>query len=349
MQKEIETEGKPVKCLIWDLDNTLWDGTLLEGSARPVSEGVRRVVATLDGRGILQSIASRNAPEAAQQRLRDQGLSEYFLYPQIGWGAKSTAVQAIAARLNLGLDALAFVDDDPFERAEVATALPPVRCLDARDIPGILQRPEMNPRWLTEDARNRRKMYLQDQARATAEESFQGPTDEFLASLNMTFVIERCSTSDLQRAEELTVRTNQLNATGRTYSYDELDAFRRSDRHLLLVASLQDRFGSYGKIGLTLVECLPDRWTLKLMLMSCRVMSRGVGTIMLNHVQRQARQARVRLLADFVPTDRNRMMYVTYKFAGFKEIENSGGLVTLESPLSDIAPDPTFIGVQVRD
>ena len=97
-------------------------------------------------------------------------------------------------------------------------------------------------------------MYQSQLAREEIESEFEGTSEQFLASLGMTFTIAPARREDLQRAEELTIRTNQLNATGRTYSYDELDALRESPDHLLLVASLTDRFGSYGKIGVALVE-----------------------------------------------------------------------------------------------
>ena len=107
-------------------------------------------------------------------------------------------------------------------------------------------------------------MYRDQIARNQAEANFVGPNEEFLASLDMTFTIAPAAREDLQRAEELTVRTNQLNSTGRTYSYEELDALRESPEHLLLVASLQDRFGSYGKIGLALIEKGDQDWKLNL-------------------------------------------------------------------------------------
>jgi len=342
-------ERKNLKCLIWDLDNTLWRGTLLEGDAQAVAPEVAHVVRTLDGRGILQSIASRNEPDHALARVREQGLGEYFLHPQIGWGPKSGSVQRIAQRLNLGLDAMAFIDDDPYERAEVQASHPQVTCFDPRELSFLLDLPELTPRFLTGDAARRRRMYLEDEARSEAEASFGGPKEEFLAGLGMTFTIQPAREEDLQRAEELTLRTNQLNATGYTYSYDELDALRASPRHRLLIASLTDRFGDYGKIGLGLVEVGAEAWTLKLMLMSCRVMSRGVGTLLLHHVMGLAKAAGARLRAEFVPTDRNRMMYVTYKFAGFEERCSGGGVQLLESTLAAVPPPPRHVRLVVGD
>ena len=217
-----------------------------------------------------------------------------FVYPQIGWGPKSGAVGQIAESLNFGLDAVAFIDDQEFELAEVAHGHPSVLCIDAADLNEVLDAPEFNPRFITEESSRRRHMYRSQITRDDSERDFQGPSGEFLASLQIGFRIRRASRDDLRRAEELTVRTNQLNSTGRTYSFDELEALRASPDHLVLVAELDDRFGAYGTIGLALVERGAERWHLRLLLMSCGTMSRGVGTVLLNYIMAEAREAGVR-------------------------------------------------------
>ena len=340
---------RKVKCVVWDLDNTLWSGTLLEGDEGRLRDGVREIIHVLDARGILHSIASRNDAESALARLRELDLEEYFLYPQINWGSKSASIRTIAESLNIGLDSICFVDDQPFELAEVQAALPQVLCMEHVQMPHLLEMPELNPETITAESRIRRRMYMGEMRRKQTEEAFTGPQEEFLATLGMVFTISPARAEDLARAEELTNRTNQLNTTGRTFSREELEELRCSDRHLLLMSELTDRFGSYGKIGLALVECGPEVWTIKLLLMSCRVMNRGVGTIMLNHILRKAKQAGVRLLSEFISNDRNRMMYVTYKFAGFTEIENRGGTQVLEHSLASIPPVADYISVIVED
>jgi FkbH-like protein len=342
-----QERAKGIKCLIWDLDNTLWDGVLLEGDKISLKDGVGDIIKTLDGRGILQSIASKNEHTRAMAKLQAFGLQEYFLYPQINWNSKVASIKAIAESINIGLDTIAFIDDQSFEREEVRFSIPQALIIDAADLDTLLEMPAMNPKFITEDSARRRLMYLADHERKAAEKSFVGPQEEFLATLNMIFTISPAQEKDLQRAEELTVRTNQLNTTGYTYSYEELDYFRRSERHRLLVASLDDKYGSYGKIGLALLECGEEAWTIKLLLMSCRVMSRGVGSVLLGHIINQAKTHNVRLYAEFVPTDVNRMMYVTYKFAGFKELEERGGLVILENDLARVQSFPEYVDVRI--
>src|SRR5438552_10259236 len=298
-QDQLETKSKTIKLLVWDLDNTLWEGTLLEDRNIKLRDGVREILATLDQRGILHSVASKNDHATALAKLKELGLDEYFLYPQMNWNSKAANVQSIVTSINIGMDAVAFIDDDPFEREEVRHSLPEVLVLEAGDLEHLTQRKEFMPPFLTEDSARRRAMYVADIERVKAQGEVIGPQEELLASLKMKLTIAPAGEEDLKRAEELTVRTHQLNTTGYTYSYDELNAFRRSPNHLLLIATLEDKFGDYGKIGLALVEQSAETWTIKLLLMSCRVMSRGVGTIFLNHILALAREARARLWAEF--------------------------------------------------
>ncbi|HEX2187554.1 MAG TPA: HAD-IIIC family phosphatase [Longimicrobiaceae bacterium] len=345
---EDRRRARKIKVVVWDLDNTVWDGVLLEDPRVSLKPQVPEIMRRLDERGILQSVASKNDHDAAMAKLRELGLDEYFLYPQINWSSKAASIEQIRKSINIGIDTVAFVDDQPFEREEVAHTHPEVLCIDTAELDGLLDLPEMNPEFITEDSRIRRRMYMADIQRNTAEADFVGPTDEFLATLGMRFTIARCGEDDLQRAEELTVRTNQLNTTGYTYSYEELNALRQSPDHLLLVASLEDRYGTYGKIGLALVEKGAEAWTLKLLLMSCRVMSRGVGTIMMNYVMGLARDAGVRFRAEFKHNGRNRMMYVTYKFGGFREVGEADGLLLLEHDLEEIQPFPDYVDLKVE-
>ncbi len=345
-----QTAKKPktVKCVVWDLDHTVWDGILLEDGEVPLRAGVLDIIRALDDRGILQSVASRNDADAARARLRALGIDEFFLYPQINWNAKGQNVEQIAKSLNINLDTFLFVDDQPFEREEVQHACPTVRVLDAAQLEGMLEREDLNPEFITDDSRNRRRLYMADIQRNEAEADFAGPSEDFLRSLDMRFTLGPCDEADLQRAEELTQRTNQLNTTGYTYDYAELNAFRTSPDHVLMVAGLEDRFGTYGKIGLALIEkTSAETWTLKLLLMSCRVMSRGVGTIMMSHIMQLTREAGATLRAEFKPNGRNRMMEVTYRFGGFREVARDGDLILYEHGLETIQPFPDYVHVDV--
>jgi FkbH-like protein len=336
-----------IKCVVWDLDNTVWDGVLLEDRAVTVRQQVVDLIRALDARGILNSVASRNDHDAAMDVLEREGLAELFLFPQISWNPKSQAIATIAREINIGVDSIAFVDDQEFELAEVAHAHADVFCVNADAVDGLLDLPEFTPARITDESGRRRELYRAAIARRAAEASADGVDEGFLATLDMVFSIAPAAEDDLARAEELTVRTNQLNSTGVTYSYDELDALRRSPDHLLLVASLSDRFGSYGKIGLALVDLSRKTWRLRMLLMSCRVMSRGVGTVMLGEILRLAADRAEGLRAEFTDTGRNRIMYVTYRFAGFSEVAREGDTCVLGADLSRVPPRPAYVRVEL--
>jgi len=339
--------GKTVKCVVWDLDHTLWDGILAEGDDVRLKPGVVDILKTLDARGILHSIASKNNHDDAMAKLREFGIADYFLYPQIGWNAKSAGIARIREALNIGMDTLLFIDDQPFERDEVAMAHPAVRCMDAADYAGMARRACLDPAVVSDDAARRRLMYLEDMHRKRDEEEYRGTPEDFLATLDMEFRIAPAEPADLLRAEELTVRTNQLNSTGITYGAEELRAYMQSPRHRLLICELTDRYGSYGKIGLALVERTDRHDHVRLLLMSCRTVSRGVGSVLLTWLMQEARAAGRTLRADFRRTERNRQMLVTYQFAGFREIARTGEAdILFEHDLAAVPDFPSYIRVR---
>lgn len=344
MKKHDET-----KCIVWDLDGTIWDGVLPENDAVRLKSGIKEIIKTLDSRGILHSIASKNNYDDAMCKLREFGLNEYFLYPEISWNAKSVSIKNIQENLNIQMSAIMFIDDDPMERDEVNSEYPEVVCLDASRYNTLLSHPSLNPRFITDDSASRRSMYLADVKRKQDASEYQGPKNKFLESLNIKLTISEAKEEDLRRAEELTIRTHQLNTTGRTYSYDELKKFVASDGHLLLVCEMKDRYGSYGKIGLALIEIAKEYYYLRLFLTSCRVMSLGVGTVLLTYIMKEAKKSGRKLKADFKNTGKNRIMYVTYIFANFRKIEsNDCGSIFFENDLSVIQEFPSYINVSVR-
>lgn len=308
-----------VKCLVWDLDNTLWQGTLLEDPDVKLFDEVRSVIEQLDSRGILHSVSSKNDYDLAWSRLEQLGLAEYFIYPKIGWGRKSDAVMQISKELNFAHSAVAFIDDLPSERAEVNFHAPEVRCYAAEQAASLPALPEFSPAVVTVDARRRRRMYQAGIVRDAAKESFNGPDEGFLKSLDLVMTIKQADDEDLSRVEELTLRTSQMNATGVHYSDPVLRGLLADPDHEVLTVSLTDRFGPHGAVGVMLLGYHPSVWHLKLLATSCRVVTFGAGAVILNWLTDQAAQAGAHLAADFRPTNRNRMMDIAYRFAGFAD------------------------------
>jgi methoxymalonate biosynthesis protein len=308
-----------VKCLVWDLDETLWSGTVMEDGEVRLGDGIRDVVVALDSRGILQAVASKNDHDVAWAKLEELGLAEYFVASRIWWFPKSRSVREIAEQLNFAPGAIAFIDDQPAERAEVAFHLPEVRCYPADQALALTGLPEFNPEVVTVDARRRRRMYQATRLREEERSGFAGPDEDFLRSLELEMRIGRAGEEELTRVEELTRRTSQMNATGVHYPDSALRGLLADPRHEVLVTTMRDRFGPHGAVGVLLVERHSAVWHLKLLATSCRVVSFGAGAVILNWLVDEAARNGRHLVADFRPTDRNRIMEVAYRFAGFDE------------------------------
>ncbi|QSX05662.1 HAD-IIIC family phosphatase [Sedimentibacter sp. zth1] len=338
-----------IKCVVWDLDNTLWEGILSEDSNVHLRQNVFDIITEFDNRGILQSICSKNDYDQSMDKLKELKIDHFFVYPQISWNPKSDGIKNIRELINIGIDTFAFIDDQEFEREEVNYKLPEVMCIDATQINDILLNEYFNPTHLTNDSKNRRLLYQNDIVRNNIKEEFKGTEEDFLRMLDMKFTVSKVKQDDLARAEELTIRTHQLNATGVTYSYDELDRYSKDDNYLVLIARLEDKYGDYGAIGLALVEKEETKWTLKLLLMSCRVMSRGVGSVLLNYVANKAKEAGVDLYAEFIPTDRNRVMFITYKFSGFRKEYEKDGIDVLKLNMDKISEIVDYIKLYEGD
>lgn len=332
----------PKKCLIWDLDDTLWKGTLLEGEAETLQPRAREVIEELDRRGILMAIASRSEAKAALDRLKAFGLDEFFVAAEIGYVPKSQSITVIAKKLNLDVGAMAFVDDNEADRAEVAFAHPGVACFDGGDLSVLVDNPALKPRFVTPESKRRRELYWTGIERQQAEDGWSGPSEDFQRSLQLQFEVARATVRDLQRMEELIHRTNQLNSTGRLFSYSELRRMINCDHWVVIACNLEDRFGTYGKIGLALVSITPEVWRVSTLIMSCRVMSRGVGSLLLDLIINKAVEAGVRLEMDFVSTGSNRPMKIMLHFLDFTP---SGEPDVMMAPAGQARPVPGYIAI----
>ncbi|MEO5952270.1 MAG: HAD-IIIC family phosphatase, partial [Chloroflexia bacterium] len=225
-----------VKCVVWDLDNTLWYGVAVEGiegeDLPTLAPAMLDVIEELERRGIVSSVASRNDPSMREQLLSDARLKQHIVAAQVGWEPKSTALKRIAEQLNIGVDDLAFVDDSAFERAEVAYMLPRVLVLAPDEVEAALRSEALNAGVTGESAR-RAEMYRAEETRKVAEASFKGSRADFLAGCDMRLSIVPATEADIARVLEMTERTHQLNSTGRRYSEEQLRE-RMSDRRWLM-------------------------------------------------------------------------------------------------------------------
>lgn len=278
--EEIQRE-KPadkVKCVVWDLDNTLWDGILIETDnpeTLKLRPGVETLIHFLDERGIIQSVASKNDYENTWPVIERLGLAEFFLYPQIHWGAKSSSLVQIAKSLNIGIDSLALVDDSVFERKQVASELPGVRCFAETEIDHVLSYPEFQT-IVTEESRNRRAMYRAEEKRNELKAD-NHDTISFLKKCHLKLqLFEPKSDGEILRCFELSSRTNQLNMSGRRYSQEEFLRLLADPEKKSFAFSCRDDFGEYGIVGFGQYHKVDGILDVTEFAMSCRVAGKYV-------------------------------------------------------------------------
>jgi methoxymalonate biosynthesis protein len=309
-----------VKCVVWDIDNTLLNGVYLEsGDTPPAADPViAAALAEFAARGIIHAIASKNPAEAAAHAARVTGRE--FAAVECGWGRKSDAVARIAAGLGIGTDSLAFVDDDPYERAEVGAALPEVLVLAPEEVTDAATWPEFGVTAVTDEARRRGEMYAARRRRQDAQRAFGGSHEEFLASAGTRVTIAAASVGDVPRLHELAVRTRQFNSAGHAVAEAEFAALIAAGEASVVTVRLRDTFGDDGIVG----TCATSRgadgaWTVRLLAMSCRAMGRGViGALLAWLVREAARQGAHQVAVPCVLNDRNVPLRLALASAGFR-------------------------------
>ena len=303
---EIQTGRPSVKVVVWDLDETLWHGTLSEdgiAGVTPRPEAIAAVKA-LDARGILNSIASKNDETEALAALSAFGLVDYFLHPQVNWGPKSASVAKIAQALDLGLDSFVFLDDQPFERAEVVASHDKVRVLPETAVTDLLNQPGFDQP-VTPESQKRRALYRAEAARHHVFEAAGGDYLAFLRSSDLTLEVADLDAASAERVFELSQRTNQLNFTGAKFTRQEVQ--QRLTATCLthcLTLRCRDRFGDYGLIGFAELDLPQGR--LVQFFMSCRVQRKRVEHAFFDLAgQMLGAAGQTNFAVDFKPTERN--------------------------------------------
>ncbi len=281
--------AKKVKCVAWDLDNTLWDGVIGEDGLAGVTlrESAAETIRRLDARGILNTVCSKNDEALALAGLEKFGLREYFLCPMINWLPKSGNLTQISKRLNIGLDTFAFVDDSAFERAEVAHALGCVRVYADTEAAGLPALPEFDVP-VTEDSRKRRAFYMAEAQRQDAfTDSHSGDYRAFILSCGFVIDVAPCRTeAELARCHELLMRTNQLNASTNRIPADELRALAADPARRVLRVKCEDRYGEYGTVGCLILDTRGERLLCTDFVISCRVAKKKVESAVIMYLMR---------------------------------------------------------------
>ncbi len=341
--------AKKIKCIVWDLDNTLWDGVLIEDGPERfrLKPGISEIIGELDQRGILHSIASKNNPEDALPVLKKFRLDHYFLCPQISWQPKSQGIQAIARQLNIGLDSILFIDDSAFELGEVAAICPAVRVLNAEDYLGLCGREEFKVP-VTDESRQRRELYQVEAARQGVAQSFNDDYTAFLRHCQIRLSIRPMTEENLERVHELTTRTNQMNFSGNRYDRGVLRQILSNPHLDTFVLSCEDRFGSYGVIGFSIVDRREPRLTD--LMFSCRIQSKRVEHAFLAWlIRKYIADTNRDFHADYRKTPRNAASGQVFADLGLEEIEERGGVLSLTFAKTKTVPGDGVIAVAVQD
>jgi FkbH-like protein len=345
---DVSGKRAKVKCVVWDLDNTLWNGTLIEDGAEKLmlKAGVKRVLQELDERGILLSIASKNNEPEAKEALKRMGIDELFLAPQISWGPKSEAIREIARRLNIGLDSFLFVDDSEFELHEVSSALPEVRVLDASRFVEILSLKEcIVP--VTAESRARRQMYRVEEERKDLASSFAGDYMAFLRDCEIRLNILPLADENLERVHELTQRTNQMNFSGNRYDREKLRQLLATPWFDSYVLEVVDRFGSYGVVGFCIVDSREPLITD--LMFSCRIQAKRVEHAFLAWLIRKYRDTSGgEVWASYRWTERNAPAGKVFSDIGMHEVEKVNGVSRLVFGKDLAVPEDGVIQVDVQ-
>lgn len=319
----LEPAVRRVKCVAMDLDNTLWSGVIREDGPTGVAvrENYLTILDHLSRRGILLAICSKNDRAEAEHLPSLLGAELFAKFAVVGlsWEPKSATLREIARQLNIGLDTLALVDDSPFERAEVQANAPEVLVLTDQELLSALDRPEFEPLGeLTAEAATRATKYV-EQARRESAESQAGSLESFLMTAGLELSLRRPEPGEVGRVFELLQRTNQLNATLRRTSREQVEAYYADPaRYEILIATLKDKFGDYGLIGLAVTERDGAAWQLLEFAFSCRAMGKQVERALLLHLAQGAKaQGAARLQIDYKPTDRNGQVREILESVGF--------------------------------
>jgi FkbH-like protein len=339
--------GKSKKCLILDLDNTLWGGVIgddglegiLLGQGDATGEAhleVQRTALALRQRGVVLAVSSKNTDEIARQPfakhpemlLREEHIAVF----QANWQDKASNIKAIAEELKLGLDSMVFLDDNPVERELVRTLAPEVAVPELPSDPALYARTLLAAGYFesvgfSDEDKQRAELY-RDNARRVALEKQAGDVDGYLASLDMRLTLQPFDDTGRARIAQLINKSNQFNLTTRRYTEADVARLQRDPDAFTLQVRLADTFGDNGMISVLICRRVDDTWDIDTWLMSCRVLGRKVEQAVLTELVEQARARGVRkLVGVYLPTEKNKLVEKHYENLGFGLLEHieSGG------------------------
>lgn len=359
----LSIRGHAVKCVVLDLDNTLWGGVIGDDGVEGIQLSAHGDGETffefqcflleLQRRGILLAVCSKNNLETAWKPFREH--PEMVLRPEhisvfmANWEDKAENIRRIREKLNIGFDSMVFLDDNPFERNLVRTLLPAVIVPELSEDPADYVRSlaELNlfetSSFSAEDAR-RTELYKQRSDQEEAASSFAS-VEEYLQSLNMEITVGRFETKKIPRIAQLFQRSNQFNLTTKRRGEAECEELSRNANCYPLYAELRDRLTNHGLISLVVAWQRERELFLSDWLMSCRVLTRGVEQFLMNHIVDYAIAVGCDIItAEYRPTAKNGMVEKFYEQLGFQCAGATGdGCTAWRLEVARYEPKPVFI------
>lgn len=328
--------GMSKKCIVLDLDNTLWGGIIGEDGIEgirlgPEPEGkpfieFQQYLLSLYNRGIILAVNSKNNRGEVLKVFQEHPYmilkEEHFASMHINWNDKVSNMKAIAQEINIGLDSMVFIDDDKLNREIVRGSLPDVLVVNMPESPSLylktlVELNDFNIVQLTEEDMRKGQLYAEKRRR---EEYLNTATDitEFLKGLNMVVTISEANDFSIPRISQLTLKTNQFNMTTRRYKEEQLKRFIADEKFLIKSIKVEDKFGDNGISGVLIVEKSSGKWRIDTFLLSCRVIGRCVEEAILAYLLDKSRIAGVStLVGEFIPTKKNIPAKEFYQKNGF--------------------------------
>lgn len=331
--------GISKKCIVLDLDNTLWGGIVGEDGFNGIKLGpeppgnafveFQKTLSSLHQRGIILAINSKNNYDDAMKVMREhpymQLKEDHFASLRINWNDKVSNMKDIANEINIGLDSMVFFDDDPVNREYMRINLPQVETVelpqDPAEFVNILKNlNEFSVLNITPEDQQRGKMYVEQRKRTELEKSAPD-LGGFLKQLNLKISIKNANEFTIPRISQLTLKTNQFNLTTKRYQEADIKKFSQDTSYLVGCAQVEDKFGDNGITGVFIIHKENQKeWLLDTFLLSCRVMGREVEKGILSHIVNKARESGVeRIKAQFVPTSKNKPIEDFLPNCGFKK------------------------------
>jgi len=360
--------GAFVKCVVLDLDNTLWGGVIGDDGLAGIALGgfdegeafvaFQQFLLSLKRRGILLAVVSKNEEAAARLPFRehpDMVLKEEDIAVFLAnWDNKADNIRRVQQVLNIGLDAMVFLDDNPFERQLVRAHVPGVIVPELPEDP-VDYLPALAALNLFETASHsdadaaRAGQYREEASRQQAQASFTN-IDDYLRSLGMTARLERFAPRSLPRIAQLIQRSNQFNLTTRRHSEEACARLMADAGHAPLTITLADTFGDYGLISVIVLALQGDTVEILDYLMSCRVLKRGVEDLAMNAIFAFAAQNGARqVVGRYLPTAKNRMVEGFYAGFGFTCIDSAAHEAVWAHEVASWRPRAHFIHAEAQE